>query len=127
MTAILTNQKTETTTKIFDNWEKVGEGLARLTARAWMEPEFERLLFENPRKALAAVHLSVGENVEIEIDRASVTWSTQAPVEREGKVVAILRIPLPHRPTGLTDEDLRQMAQGHLRGLAYARACCCFC
>ena len=111
MTAILTSQKTETTTTIFDNWEKFGEGLARLVARAWIEPEFERLVVENPRKALEAINLSVGENVEIEIDRNHFTWSTQAPVEREGKVIAVLRIPLPHRPAGLTDENLRQMME----------------
>ena len=113
--------------KIFDNWEEFGVGLAQLVARAWLEPEFERAVVENPKKALASVGLSVGDNVEIEIDRGNAFWSVQAPIEREGKVVAVLRLPMPHRPVSLTDEDLRQIVQGSSGSPYVLGGCICFC
>ena len=112
--------------KIFDNWEEFGIRLGQLVAKAWLDPEFEISYVKNPKEALKTVGLSVGDNVEIQIDRSAFTWSVIAPIEKDGgKNVAILSLPMPPRPNGVTDEDLHQMERGTYNFQNLCITCAC--
>ena len=124
MTATFENKKIGTVIKIFDDWHALEDRIARLIARSWLDPEFCRSVVADPERALASVGVSVGDDVEIEIDRDNITWSVICPVERGKRRVAIFRLPLPPRPATLADEDLHRTMQGDSDVIFNCGWCC---
>ena len=111
----------------FNNREEFDERLSRLVARTWLEPEFEQFALANPKQALAAVGLPVGENATVEIDRSNDFLSDSAPFARDVRSAEVFRLPLPARPSHLADRDLQDLQEnctGSIIPCSYDRPLC---
>jgi hypothetical protein len=79
---------------------------------AWLDPEFEAKLKADPKKTITEftngeVFFAEGESVEI--DSTTFTWRIVPPLHEANK--AIMVIPVPPRPAGVTTEELKRWAE----------------
>ncbi len=88
-------------------WRQVGDRVSQIIARAWLDSEFQARLIADPRATLEREGIEIPEGLQVTIDRSTIDWSIGS---RAGDVV--WTIPLPPRPTDISEEQLSVWASG---------------
>ncbi|MGQ4650071.1 hypothetical protein [Lyngbya aestuarii] len=96
--------------------------LSKIIAKTWLDEEFKQAFFSQTNSVLEKNGLTIPHGVEFSVNEHTLVGTQKnSPDSVNGKVV--YEIPLPNKPTGLTDEQLQSLASGDNSDASIALLC----
>jgi hypothetical protein len=92
---------------LHQNWQDMGNQIAKAIAKAWVDDNFKKRLLANPQKTLEGEGIQFAPGETVQIDQTTSTWRIE-PSSATG-TKAVVTIPLPPKPDDVTTEELEKM------------------
>jgi len=89
------------------NWQNIGNQIAKAIAKAWLDENYKKQLLDNPQKTLEGEGIQFAPGERVQIDQAASTWRIE-PSSATG-TEAVVTIPLPPKPDDVTTEELEKI------------------
>ena len=104
------------------NWKTVGNQVAKLIARAWMDEEFKTRFVAEPVPFLQEAGISLPDDVDVKIvEDLDCPWKIEASADVQR---ATYLINLPPVPQDMADEDLRMALSDRMAKICTNCYCC---
>lgn len=121
--SVKTSPVMETVALLPWNWQDVGNEVAKLVARAWMDEDFKAKFMTEPLPFLQEAGVTLPDGVDVAVvEGADVPWKIEASEDAQR---ATYMINIPPVPTDLKDEDLSAAVRTQTAAFCGSSCYCC--
>ena len=97
--------------------------LSKIAAKTWLDEEFNSQFLSNTNAVLEENGLALPSCVEFKVNENTLVGTLKSAVDSHDSDV-VYEIPLPQKPTGLTDQPLQSWANGDDSSIAWDDGSC---